>query len=208
MPIPADYGIHDTYVRDGLAFVFAWNTGVIIYDVGKRHPGWLGLGAGRGEPAGHRTTASGSPAVHNGWWFHNPVTEEAALPVHRSGRPRHRRRERQRRHPRGGRLRPDGAPRGGHLLTSTGAGDPQLLDGRVPQVLYAAYYNGGVVALDVSGTLSGDLSDRPHRPVRAGRRRTTPTPGACMLANGSLYASDMISGLWQLEVETTRCRLS
>ena len=35
MPIPPAYGIHDTYVRDGLAFVFAWNTGVIIYDVGN-----------------------------------------------------------------------------------------------------------------------------------------------------------------------------
>ena len=35
MPIPKFYGIHDTYVRDGLAFVFAWNTGVIIYDVGN-----------------------------------------------------------------------------------------------------------------------------------------------------------------------------
>ena len=27
VPIPPAYGIHDTYVRDGLAFVFAWNTG-------------------------------------------------------------------------------------------------------------------------------------------------------------------------------------
>ena len=35
VPIPPAYGIHDTYVRDGLAFVFAWNTGVIIYDVGN-----------------------------------------------------------------------------------------------------------------------------------------------------------------------------
>ena len=35
IPIPADYGIHDTFVRDGLAFVFAWNTGVRIYDVGN-----------------------------------------------------------------------------------------------------------------------------------------------------------------------------
>ena len=43
MPIPPDYGIHDTYVRDGLAFVFAWNTGVIIYDVGN------GVAAGRPE---------------------------------------------------------------------------------------------------------------------------------------------------------------
>jgi hypothetical protein len=35
VPIPPNYGIHDTYVRDGLAFVFAWNSGVIIYDVGN-----------------------------------------------------------------------------------------------------------------------------------------------------------------------------
>ena len=32
--IPPSYGIHDTFVRDGLAFVCAWNTGLIIYDVG------------------------------------------------------------------------------------------------------------------------------------------------------------------------------
>jgi hypothetical protein len=30
VPIPPAYGIHDTFVRDGLAFVFAWNTGVIL----------------------------------------------------------------------------------------------------------------------------------------------------------------------------------
>src|SRR5919109_1310611 len=34
-PIPPNYGIHDTFVRDGLAFVFAWDEGVIIYDVGN-----------------------------------------------------------------------------------------------------------------------------------------------------------------------------
>ena len=28
VPVAANYGIHDTFVRDGIAFVFAWNTGV------------------------------------------------------------------------------------------------------------------------------------------------------------------------------------
>ena len=77
VPVPADYGIHDTYVRDGLAFVFAWNTGVIIYDVGNGRSG--------GSPAEpvevSRLVPSdngvpGGPAVHNGWWFHNPVSGE------------------------------------------------------------------------------------------------------------------------------------
>src|SRR5436190_2184479 len=35
VPIPANYGIPDTFVRDGIAFVFAWNSGVMIYDVGN-----------------------------------------------------------------------------------------------------------------------------------------------------------------------------
>ena len=34
-PVPAFYGVHDTFIRDGIAFVCAWNTGVIIYDVGN-----------------------------------------------------------------------------------------------------------------------------------------------------------------------------
>jgi hypothetical protein len=66
------------------------------------------------------------------------------------------------------------------------------------QVLYAAYYNGGVIALDVSGTLSGDLSERLLAQVRFGGDTYT---WSVMLANGSLYASDMLSGLWQVEVE-------
>ena len=44
VPVPANYGHHDTFVRDGLAFVCAWNTGVRIYDVGD--------GVAGGTPAG------------------------------------------------------------------------------------------------------------------------------------------------------------
>jgi len=35
VPVPANYGAHDTFVRDGIAFHCAWNTGVLILDVGN-----------------------------------------------------------------------------------------------------------------------------------------------------------------------------
>ena len=75
VPVPPNYGIHDTYVRDGLAFVFAWNTGVIIYDVGNGIKGGSPVSP---QEVSRLVTASnrvpGGPAAHNGWWFHNPVT--------------------------------------------------------------------------------------------------------------------------------------
>jgi hypothetical protein len=64
-------------------------------------------------------------------------------------------------------------------------------------VLYAAYYNGGVVALDVTGTLSGDLTSRLISTIKPGGATNTFTWGV-QLHNGYLYASDMLSGLWQL----------
>ena len=52
------YGIHDTFVRDGLAFVFAWNTGVIIYDVGNGIRGRLAGTAHGGQPRWSRPTTA------------------------------------------------------------------------------------------------------------------------------------------------------
>jgi len=62
-----------------------------------------------------------------------------------------------------------------------------------------AYYNGGVVALDVSGQLIGDLSNRLIAEITPGGPGNTYTWGV-QLSGGSLYAIDMLSGLWQLKV--------
>src|SRR5439155_23442066 len=51
-------------------------------------------------------------------------------------------------------------------------------------------------ALDVSGTLTGDLSSRLIDSLRIGGPGNTYTWGV-QLYNGSLYAVDMLSGLWQ-----------
>ena len=199
VPVPANYGIHDTYVRDGLVFVFAWNTGVIIYDVGN--------GIRGGSPANpvevsRLLTAddgvAGGSAVHNGWWFHNPVRgENRYLFIGQEG---------------AGVL---GSQSSGdiHVVDVSdlahpsevavfhldGAGTHNFWMDEARQVLYAAYYNGGVVALDVSGTLSGDLSNRLIAEIQPGGDGDTYTWGV-QLAGGSLYAIDMLSGLWQLKV--------
>ncbi len=191
IPIPANYGIHDTFVRDGLAFVSAWNTGIRIFDVGNGIQG--------GSPANPTivsTTATAGGQAHNSWWFHNPNTSEKKyLFVGQEGP---------------GTV---GSSSSGdiHVLDVTnlaspvevatyrlnGAGTHNFWMDEQAQILYAAYYNGGVVALDVSGTLAGNLAARELGQLQPGGAGTTYTWGV-QLFNGSLYASDMLSGFWQL----------
>jgi len=199
VPIKENYGIHDTFVRDGLAFVFAWDNGVIIFDVGN---GIRGGSPTSPVKVGSVVTASGSvgsPSAHNGWWFHNPVTQENRyLFVGQEGP---------------GIVGDEASgdihvvdvldlahPREVASFSLPGAGAHNFWMDEERQILYAAYYNGGVVALDVSGTLSGNLSNRLIDRIEPGGASNTFTWGV-MLANGSLYASDMLSGLWQLAVE-------
>jgi hypothetical protein len=198
-PIQPNYSIHDTYVRDGLAFVFAWDEGVIIYDVGNGMRG--GSPAVPVEVSRIITAASdgSSPSVHNGWWFHNPVSgERRYLFVGQEGPSRL-----------GVRARGDihvvdvsdlSQPREVAFFHLEGAGTHNFWMDESRQILYAAYYNAGVIALDVSGTLSGDLSNRLLSQIRPGGIGNTFTWGV-QLANGSLYASDMYSGFWQLGTE-------
>jgi len=71
VPIPRYYGIHDTFVRDGLAFVCAWDSGVILFDVGN--------GMSGGSPANpvrmSKVVTAGGEA-HNAWWFWNGSSKQ------------------------------------------------------------------------------------------------------------------------------------
>ena len=199
VPIPPAYGIHDTFVRDGLAFVFAWNTGVIIYDVGN---GIVGGSPTQPREVSRLLTADnsvpGGSAVHNGWWFHNPVrNEQRYLFIGQEG---------------AGVIGSQSTgdlhvvdvadlahPKEVAFFHLEGAGTHNFWVDEARQILYMAYYNGGVVALDVSGELAGDLSDRLIAQIQPGGAGDTYTWGV-QLAGGSLYAIDMLSGLWQLKV--------
>jgi hypothetical protein len=191
VPIPANYGIHDTFVRDGIAFVCAWNTGVMIYDVGN--------GVAGGSPAQPKlisTIATAGGEVHNAWWFWNPNTaEKKYLFVGQEGPGKigstsigdiHVVDVSDLAHP---------AEVGAFHLA--GAGTHNFWMDEQHQILYAAYYNAGVVSLDISGTLSGDLSARAIDTIAPGDSGNTYT-WSVQQVGGSIYAIDMLSGLWRL----------
>jgi hypothetical protein len=194
---PEEYGIHDTYVRDGLALVSDWNTGLLIYDVGN--------GVAGGSPAVPTlvssivTGANGLDCncVHNSWWYHDTAGVNRYVFVGQEGP---------------------------GLVHSTSSGDIHVVDvsdlhnpdevafyhmagagvhnfwmDETRGILYTAYYNGGVVALDVTGTLSGDLQSREIARLQPGGPGNTYVWGV-MLANGALWVSDMVSGFWKVSV--------
>lgn len=196
--VPATYGHHDTFVRDGLAFVCAWNAGVYIYDVGN---GVRGGTPNNPELVSRLITSAngvaGGAQVHNAWWFHNPVTNQKKyLFIGQEG-------------PGTVGVASSGdihivdvsnlaAPVEVGFIHVPGAGTHNFWMDEARQILYAAYYNGGVIAVDVSGTLTGDMSSRIVAQVQPGGSNNTYIWGV-MLAGGRLYATDMLSGLWVLD---------
>jgi len=197
-PIPPFYGIHDTFVRDGYAFVFAWDEGLYILDVGNGSHGGSPVSPALVSHAGDHNAPLFGGQTHNGWWFHNPTNgQKRYLFIGEEG--------------------PGvvGSSSSGdiHVVDVSdlanpvevafyrlnGAGAHNLWMDEPNQRLYAAFYNGGVVALDVSGVLSGDLASREIARIQPGGAGSTYVWGV-MLYGGFLYASDMVSGFWQLQV--------
>ena len=192
---PRYYGIHDTFVRDGLAFVADWDSGLRIYDVGD---GRLGGSPASPQLVGSVVTAADGldcHCVHNSWWYHAPDGSTRYLFVGQEGP---------------GTV---GTASSGdiHVVDVSdlahpaevgvyhleGAGTHNFWVDEQRGILYAAYYNAGVVALDVSGTLVGDLSSREVARLAVGGSGDTYTWGV-MYADGSLWVTDMLSGLWKV----------
>jgi hypothetical protein len=139
--------VHDVFVRDGLLFTALWDDGMRIFDIGG---GTLG-----GTPAAPKPIASiaiPSGNIHNIWWFHDPgsgskryafLGEEGPGSV-------------------GGGASGDihvvdvsdlSQPREVAVYHLPGAGTHNFWMDEPSGILYAAYYNGGVRALDVRGDL-------------------------------------------------------
>ena len=190
--IPFTGYYHDQYIRDGIAFLSAWDNGLRIYDVGG---GTLGGSPSNPKLIGSVVTAGGD--VHNAWWYHAPDGQKRYVFVGQEG-------------PGTVGVSSSGdihvvdvgnmaAPVEVASYHVAGAGVHNFWVDEANEILYAAYYNGGVVALDISGTLSGDLAAREIDRFVPG----SPSSGyvwGVMLYNGSLYASDMLRGFWQLRL--------
>jgi hypothetical protein len=201
--------VHDTFVRDGLLYLALWDDGVAIWDIG---------GGGRNGTVsapvelGRLRTVNGE--VHNIWWLKDPVTgvtryafigEEGpgVVGVSSSGDVHV------------VDVSTPSAPREVAFYRVPGAGTHNFSVDEPSGILYAAYYNGGVRALDVRGDL-GTCSDAQRSApdgttflcdlTKMGREVGVGLQGSAnsvyvwgvQYTGGGVYASDMLNGLWKL----------
>ncbi|CAN5168251.1 hypothetical protein BH09GEM1_BH09GEM1_23270 [soil metagenome] len=202
--------VHDTFVRDGLLYLALWNDGVAIWDIGG---GGKGGTVANPVELGRVTTVNGE--VHNIWWLKDPVTNitryafigeegpgsigaSSVGDVHVVD------------------VSTPSAPREVAFYTVAGAGTHNFSVDEQNGILYAAYYNGGVRALDVRGDLGTCAEAQKSSPVNStaalcdlrkmGRelgigltdRGNAVYVWGVQYLDGALYASDMINGLWKL----------
>lgn len=195
--------VHDVFVRDGILITALWDDGITIWDMG---------GNGNGSPSNPVQIANlrtiGGEA-HNVWWYHNQLTgEKRYLFVGREG--------------------PGSigafafgdihvidasnlaAPREVAFYHVNGAGTHNFSVDETQGILYAAYYNGGVRAIDVNGDLSScDAASRSADGrcdlARMGREVAHGLGDVgsvyiwgVQLSGGRIYASDMLNGIWKL----------
>ena len=198
--------VHDTFVRDGLLFACQWDGGLTVWDIG---------GGSRGGSPGNPVRLGGvvtkGGAVHNVLWFHDPVTSSKRYAfVGEEG------------------LGTVGVysvgdihvvdvsnlanPREVAFFHVNGAGTHNFFVDEQSGFLYAAYYNGGVRVLDIRGDL-GTCSDSARAPDgrcdlglmgrEAARGLSEAGPvyvWGVQREGNALYASDMLSGLYKLDV--------
>jgi len=201
--------VHDTYARDGLLFVALWNDGMQIWDIGG-----CGTGASPEAPKVLGTVKTANGEVHNIWWYHDAsgskryafVGEEGAGTIGTSSR---------------GDIHvvditDPTQPKEIAFYHVDGAGTHNFSVDEANGVLYAAYYNGGVRAIDVRGDLGTCTAAQQDvnavlnltrcnlrlmgRELAVGlldQNRQVYVWGVQYLG-GNVYASDMLNGIWKL----------
>ncbi len=201
--------VHDTFVRGGLLFLGLWDDGVQIMDIGA-----CGSGATPESPRILGTLKTVGGQVHNIWWYHDAngskhfafIGQEGSgsVPTRSSGDIHV------------VDITDPSAPKEVAFYHVEGAGTHNFSVDEANGVLYAAYYNGGVRALDVRGDLGTCDSTQKDFNVAAnlfrcdlrlmGREIGVGTLSAgvpvyvwgVQYLNGNVYASDMVGGIWKL----------
>jgi hypothetical protein len=198
--------VHDVNVRDGILFAALWNDGVSIFDIGGG-----GKGGSPSAPVllGNVITVGGS--AHNIWWFQDPATGS-------------------KRYAFVGQEGPGSVPASStgdiHVIDVSnlekpkevafynvaGAGTHNFSVDESRGILYAAYYNAGVRALDIRGDLGGCAANLKSTDGRCDLRKMGREIGHGLTdeampvyiwgvykISGNVYASDMLNGFWKLE---------
>jgi hypothetical protein len=194
--------VHDVHVRAGLLFTALWNDGMTIWDIGAQ---------GTGTAAAPRQLGNlkiNGCCVHNIFWFNDPTnSSKKYVFIGEEG-------------PGGVGSTSSGdihvidvsnfaAPREVAFYHVNNAGVHNFAADEQHGILYAAYYNAGVRALDIRGDLGNcaaaekapdgrcDLGLMKRERAFALNNQSVYVWGVS-LSGSALYASDMLAGLWKL----------
>ena len=198
------HSIHDVWVENGLAYSSNWRHGVQIVDVGHGIKGGSPSNpvpvANYAYPSGWNHAAFPYKSKQTGKFYVIAGDETFPYGLHVKDKPTY--------------------PRGWfHVIDFTDLDNPvEVARYEVPEagthnlwieddILYAAYYNGGVRVVDISGELMGDL-------YRQGREigwfipthKDGVVPNAAMTwgpqpHKGHIFFSDWNSGLWAVKID-------
>jgi hypothetical protein len=199
--------LHDVFVRDGYLFTAMWHGGVTIWDIGGG-----GEGGTPANPVEIRNFIAVGGSIHNIWWFHDPdggqqrylfLGEEGPGSV-------------------GSRsssgdihvvdISNMNQPEQVAIYSLPGAGTHNFSMDEESGILYAAYYNGGVRAIDVRGNLgscsAAERSARGPCDLRLmGREAGVSLFGGTFIwgvvhQGTNVYASDMLSGIYKIDASS------
>jgi hypothetical protein len=196
--------VHDVFVRDGIMMTALWNDGIAIFDIG---------GGGRGGTPASPVRLGGTGTVggqaHNIFWYRDPDTGSKRYALVGEEGPG---------------VVPTSSvgdvhvvdvsdmtnPREVAFYNVPGAGVHNFSADESRGILYAAFYNAGVRALNIRGDL-GDCGVSQKEPdgrcdLRKMNRELAKGPvnasavfvWGVHFTGGRLYASDMLNGLWRL----------
>ncbi len=197
--------VHDVFVRDGILMAALWTDGITIFDIGGG-----GKGGTVANPVQLGTLKTTGGRAHNIYWYKEPATGVARYAFVGEEGP--------------GSIGSSSVgdihvvdvsnmanPREVAFFNVPGAGAHNFSPDEQSGILYAAFYNGGVRALNIKGDLGTctaaqkaadgrcDLG-KMNREVASG---PVSLPSAVYIwgvhyTGGKLYASDMLNGLLRL----------
>ncbi len=199
------HAIHDIWVVDGIAYTSNWGDGVVLIDVGN------GVAGGSpSNPVEIARYADFGGATHAAFPYRSPTGKFYVFMGDERGRP-------------GfdglGQDTPSRMAGYIHVVDFTDHKSPEeVARYEIPEAgshnlwieddrLYAAFYNGGLRVVDVSGELKGNLGAQGREIGHymsydpEGNVANAPLVWGPQPYKGNVYFSDMNSGLWTVKVE-------